>query len=68
MNKLWTVIKHEYTRHVLRKRFIFALISIPLWILIFIGITFLSVFIQTDSTPVGFVDQSGILSGVDFRV
>ena len=30
--KTWKIILHEYTRHVLRKRFIFALLSVPMWI------------------------------------
>jgi ABC-2 type transport system permease protein len=67
MNKLLTIIKHEYTRHVLRKRFIFALLSIPLWIILSIGAGMLSVVLQNNPTPVGYVDHSGILEGIDFR-
>jgi ABC-2 type transport system permease protein len=65
MSKIWTIFKHEYTRHVLRKRFIFALLSVPLWILLSLGAGFLSVFLQSDSTPVGYVDQSGLLEEID---
>ncbi len=46
MKKVWTIIKHEYTRHVLRKRFVFALLSVPLWILISVGAGVLSVLLR----------------------
>jgi ABC-2 type transport system permease protein len=65
MKKVWTIIKHEYTRHVLRKRFVFALLSVPLWILISVGAGVLSGLLQTNPPPVGFVDHSGILEGID---
>ena len=36
MKKFWLVFRYEYLRHVLRKRFLFALMSIPLFILLMI--------------------------------
>jgi ABC-2 type transport system permease protein len=68
MKKLFTIIKHEYTRHVLRKRFIFALLSVPIWILISIGAGLLSIVLQNNPAPVGYVDHSGILDSVDVNV
>lgn len=65
MRKLLTIIKHEYTRHVLRKRFIFALLSVPLWIVVAVGAGVLSVLLQTNPSPVGYVDHAEILEGVD---
>ncbi|MBE0697731.1 MAG: ABC transporter permease [Anaerolineaceae bacterium] len=62
-----TIIKHEYTRHVLRKRFIFALLSVPLWIVISIGAGVLSVLLQNNPTPVGYIDHSGTLQGINFH-
>jgi ABC-2 type transport system permease protein len=61
MNKVWNLIKHEYTRHVLRRRFLVALLSVPLWIVFAIGMGILSVVLATDSTPVGYIDQAGII-------
>lgn len=61
MRKFWAVFKHEYARHVLRKRFILALVSVPLWIVFAIGLGIVSVFLQMDRTPVGYVDQAGII-------
>lgn len=62
MSKLWKVIKHEYIRHVLRKRFLLALVSVPLWILFSLAMGVVSVILQTNHTPVGYVDPSGIIT------
>lgn len=62
MKKLWLIFKHEYTRHVLRKRFLMALLSVPLWILVVFIIGILSVVLLNDNTPVGFIDPSGIIT------
>lgn len=59
MNKFWLVIKYEYLRHVMRKRFLFALLSIPFFVLLMIGIGILAVLMQTDQRPAGYVDFSG---------
>ncbi len=61
MNKFWKIFKHEYTRHVLRKRFIFALLSVPLWIVFSIGMGLVSVFLSTNRTPVGYVDPGQVI-------
>lgn len=65
MRKFWIIVKHEYTRHVLRKRFLFALLSIPFWVLISLGAGILSVLLQTNPAPVGYVDQAGVLDGIN---
>ena len=62
MKKLWLVFKHEYLRHVLTKRFIFAVLSVPLFVALSIGLGFLSVILSTDKRPVGVIDHSGVLS------
>lgn len=67
MKKTWILIIHEYTRHVLRKRFLFALLSIPLWIGISVGAGVLSVVLTIDTHPVGYVDHANLLDGVDFE-
>lgn len=61
MNKMWTVFKHEYTRHVLRKRFLFALLSVPAWIAVMFLVIFISVLLQFDNAPAGFVDYAGLI-------
>jgi ABC-2 type transport system permease protein len=62
MSKFIRVMWHEYTRHVFRKRFLVALISMPLLIIVMMGISILSQIFSTDSTPVGYVDLSGFLA------
>ncbi|HSM24957.1 MAG TPA: ABC transporter permease [Anaerolineaceae bacterium] len=61
MNKIWLVIKYEYLKHVKKKRFILAILSLPLFILLMVGVGFLSVVIQFDNTPIGYIDNSGLL-------
>lgn len=68
MNKTWLVIKHEYLKHVKKKRFILAIFSLPFFILLMVGVGFLAVVIQYDDTPVGYIDHSGILSNpIEFQ-
>lgn len=62
MNKTWLIIKHEYLRHVKRKRFIFVVLSMPLLILLMIGIGLLTAIFSTNNTPIGYVDHSGLFS------
>lgn len=61
MNKIWLVIKYEYLKHVKKKRFILAILSLPFFILLMVGVGFLSVIIQFDNTPIGYIDNSGLL-------
>ena len=59
--KFLSIFGHEYRRHVLRKRFLFALLSVPLWLAFGLAMAVLSVWLQTDSRPVGFIDPGGVL-------
>lgn len=61
MIKFWLVFLHEYKRHVMRKRFIFAILSMPLFVGLMIGIGFLSVWLQYNEKPVGYVDPYQVL-------
>jgi ABC-2 type transport system permease protein len=61
MNKFWRVFAYEYLRHVMRKRFIIAVISLPLFIVVIMGISILSVTLSMDQRPMGYVDLSGLL-------
>ncbi len=63
MNKIWLVIKHEYLKHVRKRRFILAILSLPIFIIFMIGIGFISGISQYNSAPVGFIDHSKLLSG-----
>ncbi len=61
MNKFWLVFLHEYKRHVMRKRFVFAILSMPLFVAFIVFVGFLSVWLQIDNKPVGYIDQYQIL-------
>lgn len=65
MNQIWQVIIFEYTRHVFRKRFLFALLSLPLFILVMGFVIFLLVRSEFNLQPIGYVDHSGLLTGPD---
>lgn len=60
MRKFWLVASHEYLRHVKRKRFVFALLSMPLLIGLMIGVGIISVVVQNNSAPVGLVDTPNL--------
>ena len=62
MKKTWLVFRYEYLRHVMRKRFIFALLSFPLMCLFVILIGIVMVLLDYNPRPLGYVDQSGLLA------
>ncbi len=61
MNKFWRIAWQEYSRHVLRRRFLFALLSVPIMIAFMAVLVIVIVWTSTSSLPVGYVDQSGFL-------
>jgi len=62
MNNIWLVFKHEYSRHVLRKRFIIAVLSVPLMALVVIAASLLAARSGYDGRPAGYIDQSGLFA------
>ncbi|MRS02406.1 ABC transporter permease [bacterium] len=62
MKKFWLVFLHEYKRHVMRKRFVFAILSMPLFVAFIVFVGFLSVWLQYNNKPVGYIDQYQILT------
>ncbi len=63
MRKFWRVLAHEYLRHVKRKRFIFALLSVPLFMLFIVAVGFLTAILSINNDPIGYVDPSSVLKG-----
>ncbi len=61
MDKFWRVCVHEYLRHVLRKRFIFALLSLPLVVVAIAIVGGVAVLAEVDSKPAAVIDPSGWL-------
>jgi ABC-2 type transport system permease protein len=62
MNKIWMIAKHEYLRHVLRKRFLFVLLSLPLFILFIAGFGVVVGLMEVERATVGVIDLNGYLS------
>ncbi|HEX9090610.1 MAG TPA: hypothetical protein VF831_03930, partial [Anaerolineales bacterium] len=61
MRKFWLVAWHEYSRHVFRKRFLFALLSMPLLLALMVGMVILVIWLDSNPTPIGYIDHSGLL-------
>ena len=62
MNKFWRIAFHEYSRHVFRRRFLLALFSVPLLMVFMVVLIIVIIRIDSKSTPIGYIDLSGILS------
>ena len=63
MNKLWYVAWHEYRRHVFTRRFLLVgLLSVPLIVLVMVGLILLIFSMDINTTPLGYVDHSGLLA------
>ena len=62
MMKIWYVALHEYRKHVINRRFVFGLLSVPGAILLLVGLIFLVFSMEENTTPIGYVDHSGLLS------
>lgn len=60
-SRLWVVARHEFTRHVFRRRFIFALLSVPFLLVVMVGLIAMLVTLDTNRDPLGVVDSSGLL-------
>ena len=63
MSQVWQVMAFEYARHVFRKRFLLAVLSLPAFVLVMALVVFLLVRSEFNTRPVGYVDQSGFLTG-----
>ncbi|MEE9189095.1 MAG: ABC transporter permease [Anaerolineales bacterium] len=61
MIKIWHVMTFEYARHVFRKRFLFGLFSLPVFIGVMAIVIFILVRSEFNLEPIGYVDQSGLL-------
>lgn len=68
MKKFLRVFTYEYSRHVFRKRFIFALLGMPLILIFIAAFGALSVAIQYKSIPVGYVDKAGVIVNEDMSI
>lgn len=60
MKKLWLVARYEFLRHVRRRRFILALLSMPIFIGLMVGVGMLSAVAQMKPAPIGYIDATNI--------
>jgi ABC-2 type transport system permease protein len=61
MSKFWRIAWQEYSRHVFRRRFLLALLSVPIMIAFMAVLIIVIIWSSTSPLPVGYVDQSGVL-------
>jgi ABC-2 type transport system permease protein len=62
MNKTWLVFIHEYKRHVQKKSFLFGVLSMPLIVVLMVGIGLLTVWLDYNPAPVGYIDPNHIIN------
>jgi ABC-2 type transport system permease protein len=62
MSKLWLVAKYEYARNVFKKTFVIAILSVPLMLILSIGLGWLIHRMENPNAPVGYVDHAGVLA------
>ena len=62
MTKFWRIAWQEYSRHVFRRRFIFALLSVPFFLVLTVVLVLLVIWMDSKPTPIGYIDHSGVLA------
>ena len=67
MRRIWLVFSHEYARRVKTRGFIFAVLSMPLLVILSMGMAVASVSLQTSKLPAGYVDQSGMFANAQIE-
>lgn len=61
MKKTWLIFVHEYKRHVLKKSFLFGILSMPLFVGVMILIGMMTVWLDFNKSPIGYVDDHQVL-------
>ena len=62
ISKLWRIARHEYRRNVFKRSFILALLSVPLMIVVNVGVGFFMASREVNNAPLGYVDHAGLLA------
>jgi len=62
MSKTWLVCIHHLKKNVLKKSFIFVLLSIPLFIAFTVSMAAMGTALENSDAPLGYVDESGLLA------
>ena len=61
MKKVWLIFAHEYGRHVKKKSFLFGVLSMPIFIAFMVLIGIITVWMDYNEAPIGYVDSSRVL-------
>lgn len=61
-SKFWYVAQYEYRKHVFQKKFILAILSVPLVLAVSFLAGFIASQLDKNDAPIGYVDQAGVLS------
>jgi len=64
MSKIWLIAERQFKKEVLSRGFLIALLSLPLFIGFSVGMAFLGIRLESNSTTLGYVDQSGFLTPI----
>lgn len=62
MNKTFEVAKYEYLNHVSKKGFWLGILALPIGMVLLVALTILLSTSSIDRSPVGIVDQSGLMA------
>lgn len=62
MKKILQIAWREYGRHVFTRRFRLVLLSVPFFVVLIVGMVLIVIYLESDATPIGYVDHSGLLS------
>lgn len=62
MRELWLVAKHEYTKRVVERSFLIAVIGMPVLIVAVMAVSVVVALSGGDARPIGYVDQAGFLN------
>jgi len=61
-SKFWYVAQYEYRKHVFQKKFILAILSVPLVLAVSFVAGFIASQINNNDAPIGYVDLAGVLT------
>jgi ABC-2 type transport system permease protein len=64
MRKLWVVAKHEYLKILRKRSFLLGTLAMPLFFVGIMALTIVVIVAGEDQSPIGYVDEAGLLTTV----
>lgn len=68
MSKIWTIARHEYLTHLRRPGFLISTFGMPLMLVGLFVVVVIVLLISSQVKAIGYVDQSGLTSGLQSEV